>query len=1164
MKKFFTSSLWKTTIRTIKDSFSRYLAIIAMTGLSAMVFIGLAAGVPNMKAMLVDRVESHNFHDLKVSSYTGIREEDKKILESFEKTKVEYRSNEIFNLKDQNYSVNIYQDTKEIDKFTTVEGRLPTNKNEIALDYDYLEDHGNKIGQKISFKNKENIDKENILSQEEFEIVGYVNSVDHISNSRDSGLSASDYFAVVARDAFNKKYADTALLKIPALAGFDIRSLDYRHEESAYADKLKALLEKRPKEVEKSIKEEAEEEINKGKKEIQDAKDELAKGQKDLDQAKKDLSQAKEELDQAQVDIRDGKKKLADGEEKLKNNIAAARQEIDQGQRQIDQGQKEIYSGLKEYQASLSKFENDIQAGKDKLQEEENKLNSGKEELNKSKNLYNEAYADFQEKINRAEEDLANNKDELVKLKIALGQAEEDPNFDQDRLAQMQAEYNKGMYMLEAGQKYLTEEKNKGIEKFAGEKEKLDQASLEIENGLKKLDQAKEELTAKETSSREQLDQAKKKLDESQAQLKQKQKELNDNIARINKEEANGKAEIASQRKTLEDAEDKYQEGLVDYQNGLKDYEEGLETFEKEKAEALEKIEDTEKDIAKAEKDIEKIKVPLYEVEGKYDNQSFYSVLSQADSLRNLAIIFTSLFYLVAILVTLTTILRMIETDRLQIGTFKALGYSKGSILSKFMVYGLSAGLIGTLLGIVIGFYILMPPVVNAYLSSTDLNNNPMIFKWQLALLIFVISVVVIALTVILSVSNSLKEKAANLMRPKPPKKAVRTVFEKIKFIWSRLSFLNKISVRNIMRSKVRLFMTIFAVAGSFGLIAMAFGIYKSIVNVSDKQFEDIYKYDSQIIYNKDADDYDDFLARVKKDSDETLNIIQTSGSIKNKSDLKEEVSFVAVEDTNKLSDFIDLRSKNGKVTYKLEDGKIIINEKLAEIMGLSEGDLLEFKDPNGKFRSLEIGQIVEHYLGHKIYMTENTYKKEVDSLQEKNTLLVKFENMDEDQVGKYDSKVKGYDAYLTYLTNKSLKANLDDLSNSLKLVIVLVVALSALLTFVVLYNLTNINISERVREIATIRVLGFRPKEVASYVFKENFILSAIGMLLGIGVAKFMHNIIVYKLSPGSILFDPYLNPISYLLAAVIISVFTILVILVANRHMKKISMVDALKGVE
>ena len=196
--------------------------------------------------------------------------------------------------------------------------------------------------------------------------------------------------------------------------------------------------------------------------------------------------------------------------------------------------------------------------------------------------------------------------------------------------------------------------------------------------------------------------------------------------------------------------------------------------------------------------------------------------------------------------------------------------------------------------------------------------------------------------------------------------------------------------------------------------------------------------------------------------------------------------------------------------------------------------------------------------------MTENTYKKEVDSLQEKNTLLVKFENMEEDQVDEYDSKLKGYDAYLTYLNNKSLKDNLDDLSNSLKMVIVLVVALSALLTFVVLYNLTNINISERVREIATIRVLGFRPKEVASYVFKENFILSMIGMLLGIGVAKFMHNMIVYKLSPGSILFDPYLNPISYLLAAVIISVFTILVILVANRHMKKISMVDALKGVE
>ena len=1338
MRFNFNPTLWKDIFRTIKNSWTRYLAIIAMTALSATVFIGLQTGVPNLRKMIVSRIQEHRMYDVRISSYTGIRDDDVSLLKSLDgNNKIEYVKTDTFNLVDGEYSIKFYTMTNDIDTPILKSGRLPQSPNEIALDYQHFVDHGDMTGNLLSFSNKENEKDEKILTNTDLTVVGYVYSVDYIMNQRANGqVGDGNYFGFVKDEVIKKDYPDYAIMHLERNQGYDIASDKYKLFETKTLDELVYLFESRPKEVENSIKDDANKELADARKEIEDGKSELQKAREDLDQAKIDLDDAKKEIEDGKKTLEENEKTFYDEIEDAKRQLAEGQDKIDEGQADLNQGRIEYNDGLREFNEEIIKAQQDLNQGKKELDDAKTLLDNSRKEYEDGLQKYNDGVKQLEagkaeidknrKLLEDGEKQLASEKENALTQKSELEKTKAELNENlaqvQEGIAQIEAailegytlekvqsdiislnqliELTKGTVALvqnlttidpvaqpEAYQQGLQtalgtlrqliaitesnsamasmtenlkqaesllandgsniESVNQALAIISRVKESLDsnvsqlqqlieplttlnelkknetqiQSGLDqvntglaqIEEGLKLIAQKEKELSDNKTlleeeakkldAAQKRLDDSKKVLDDALVKLNNGETELNNGLAEyqkgleeFNQQKASGQktlddalAEIESGQRELDDSQrtlnesrdtlafeeqdglqklDEARNELLDgekkYQDGLKEYQDGLETFNKEQKDALKEIADGEKKIEDTQKDIDNLRVPLYNIQAKYDNPAFFSYIDQSKSLNNLSYIFTLMFYLVAILVTLTTILRMVETERTQIGTMKALGYSRRTILGKYLAYGLSAGIIGAILGIIIGYYLFMPPVISAYVTSTNLSDNPMIFEYDKALLIFVVTIVLISSTIIFSIMNNLRENAASLMRPKPPKEAKRTLLEKIPLLWNKLSFLNKVSFRNVMRHKIRMLMTIAGVSGSFALIAMAFGLQYSIDTVADKQFGDVYKYQAQLVYDKNADDYEDMIKFLDKDSNGYLSIIYQTGSAKTPSGFNEDINVVATDKISDINNFISLKDRTSSENYILKDGYVIISEKLSKAVGKGVGDRFRFKDSNGIQREFEIMAITEQYFNHQIYMSEKTYLKSVDDKQDQNTLLIKLNNSDESSMNDFEKKLNDYDANINFMPVLDMEETLTSLSESLNVIIVLIIGISALLTFVVLYNLTNINISERIREISTIKVLGFRPHEVASYIFKENYILTFIGMLVGMGLARIMHLIIVYSLSPGAFLFNPFMNPISYLYAMLIVTAFTLLVMLAARREMNRINMVEALKAVD
>lgn len=1284
------SPLMKDTLRTIKKTITRFLAIIAMTGLSAIVFIGLQAVIPNLRETILKRVQDNQIHDLRVHSYAGLRSEDRKILEALEgDNHIEYMSSEVFDVKGKEFSINLFTATKDIDTPLITEGRFPRNTSEILLDDKYRLDFGSQIGQEITFINKKDQEDKDILSKETFTIVGYGKSVDYISNSRISTASSGDYFGVVKKEVLYEKYPDYALVRLERNKDMDISTKKFKHFEAKNLADIKKSFENRPDEVKKEILKDAYDKIDEAKDKIEDGKNQIKDGQKklddskiDLDKAKKDLDDGKNELIDSKKTLDDSKKKLDDAKVELEDNkkvledskaqlddgfekLNQSKEELEQAKIELDDSKKQLYAGYKELSDNEKLFQEKIKEGQEKFDQGQAQYDEGKEKLDQAKAQYQEGLDKFNEETSQAKKILDENKAKLDQAKIEIDQglaqyqeglakieagiAQIQAGIDQidTGIGQINANIPKGMTReiaealglkevialfdkideLEAQKKAL-EEQLAGLEEkkaeLALQKQALDQAQKDYEQGLIAYQNGLKEFEEKTRPAREKLEAAKKEIDQGQKDLDASKEKLDQGKKQLEEEKKSGQDQLAKARADLEkgqadydqglakyqdglkkyqdgkaeldenyakyedglakfkqgqkDYEDglkkyqdglkkyeqgqkDYQDGLKKYQDGLKEYEDGKKTFEEEKIKAEEDIRKAEEDIRQHEKDLEDIVIPNYRIEGIYNNRSFNGFISQISSLNYMSLIFTAMFYLVAILVTLTTVLRMVETERTQIGTLKALGYNQFKILGKFLIYGLLAAVTGSILGSIIGQFVLMPPIANAYISSTNLDLITYKINYVNPVIILLASVLIVGFTIYFTIHRSLREEPANLMRPKPPAEAKRILLEKIPFIWNRLSFLNKVSIRNVVRHKLRVIMIILGVAGSFGLIAMAFGIQNSVGNVGQRQFGDVYKYHAQLIYDDKKDDFEEMNKSLEEQSSAKISIISEQASVLTPDGFEQEISIQATDDPKGFLDFVNLRKRGTKENYDLEDGKVIITEKLSMILNLSKGDIFKFIDKDGLEHKLEVQAITEQYFDHLAYMTKKTYQETVNAKAENNSYLIKLKDYTEDKAKALKISNSKYESSLAFIPISDLENTLESLSDSLNLVILMIIAVSALLTFVVLYNLTNINISERYREIATIKVLGFRPGEVSSYIFKENYILTLIGILFGMILAKTMHSIIVFSLSSESFLFDPVMNIMSFVWATIAIVAFMILVIILAKREMNRINMVEALK---
>ena len=673
------------------------------------------------------------------------------------------------------------------------------------------------------------------------------------------------------------------------------------------------------------------------------------------------------------------------------------------------------------------------------------------------------------------------------------------------------------------------------------EEEEATLKNLVADNGQARLEKMKKE-------AQESLDEGKKQLDEAETNLTAGKKRLQDIETRLQAQE-NQVSQLPEPQKSQASSQ------LEEAKDQLKQEKEKLSQAETDLA--------SEKDKWQTSQDeVNTLTEPTYHVYNRKSSptgQGYLMYSNSAMSIRAVGNIFPVVLYAVAAMVTFTTMTRFVDEERTNAGIFKALGYHSKDIIAKFVIYGLVAGTLGTLLGILLGHYVLAPTISHIITERMIVGESQQNFYWTYSCLALGLSLIASVLPAYLVSRRELHEEAAQLLLPKPPVKGSKILLERITFIWSRLSFTQKVTARNIFRYKQRMLMTIFGVAGSVALLFAGLGIQSSVVGVADRQFKDLQQYQMVLSVNSRASDSDKAKLEEKLKSDEVENYrLISSKQIEEDYAGKAGVQTVTmmVTDQDDLAPFV-LLEKNGE-KLGLSNG-VVLTEKLAQLAGVSVGDNFTI---DGK--TFKVGAITEHYVGHFVYMNQATYEEIYGQAPKMNTYLVQLKDKSEGNTERVAGEFMDQTAVSGLVQNASTIQLFESFANSLNHTMAILVLVSVLLAIVILYNLTNINVAERIRELSTIKVLGFHNKEVTLYIYRETIILSLIGMIVGLVSGFYLHQFLIQMIAPGTFRFQPKVGWEVYLIPILAVSVILTILGFFVNHYLRKVDMLEALKSVE
>ena len=673
------------------------------------------------------------------------------------------------------------------------------------------------------------------------------------------------------------------------------------------------------------------------------------------------------------------------------------------------------------------------------------------------------------------------------------------------------------------------------------EKEEATLKELVADNGQARLEKMKKD-------AQESLDEGKKQLDEAESNLTAGKKRLQEIETRLQAQE-NQVSQLPEPQKSQVSSQ----------------IEEAKEQLKQEK----EKLSHAESDFASekakwqtSQDEVNALTEPTYHVYNRKSSptgQGYLMYSNSAMSIRAVGNIFPVVLYAVAAMVTFTTMTRFVDEERTNAGIFKALGYHSKDIIAKFVIYGLVAGTLGTLLGILIGHYVLAPTISHIITERMIVGESQQHFYWTYSCLALGLSLIASVLPAYLVSRRELHEEAAQLLLPKPPVKGSKILLERITFIWSHLSFTQKVTARNIFRYKQRMLMTIFGVAGSVALLFAGLGIQSSVVGVADRQFKDLQQYQMILSVNSRASDSDKAKLEEKLQSDEVENYRLISfKQVEEKYAGKAGVQTVTIMVTDKddLGPFVHLEKNGEKLSLS---GGVILTDKLAQLAGVSVGDNFTI---DGK--TFKVGAITEHYVGHFVYMNQATYEEIYGQAPKMNTYLVQLKDKSEGNTERVAGEFMDQVAVSGLVQNASTIQLFESFANSLNHTMAILVLVSVLLAIVILYNLTNINVAERIRELSTIKVLGFHNKEVTLYIYRETIILSLIGMIVGLVSGFYLHQFLIQMIAPGTFRFQPKVGWEVYLIPVLDVSVILTILGFFVNHYLRKVDMLEALKSVE
>ena len=817
--------------------------------------------------------------------------------------------------------------------------------------------------------------------------------------------------------------------------------------------------------------------------------------------------EASEKLQESIDEYEKGKK---EGEEELKK----AKDKIEDSEKEIKNAENELETGKTKAKKEISNAKTEISSSENKLKKSEKEYEEGLEKYSKGVKEYNSNKSKLESSLDVLNDNLKKLKDlkEEIEKQIALIEDEiKNGNLEnEDKLVLLKnqlSDLNSNIKEIESNKNKINNELSSAEKELNKTKKALDSAKKEIDNGYKELEKGKKELSSRESS-------------------------LNNQFAKAEKEIEDGKKEIEDAKETLEKEEKKFNE----------------------------EIKDAEKEIEDAKEDIEGIKEGKWYIFDREDDTGFSSFIDSINSMNNIATLFPIIFYLVAILISSTSMSRMVEEERGDIGTLKALGYSNLRIINKYIAYSLLSTVLGGIIGMFIGF-ILIPTVVwENYSIIYYLPEFYPKLRFSYGILGTVIAVICITGSTVHSAYKELKDEPSSLMRPKSPKMGKKVILEKIPFIWKRLNFSSKTTVRNVFRYKKRALMTIIGISGCTALILAGFGLRDSIKDIAEYQYGRVFEYDLVVSLNKE----DEELVNLVKNSDivESVSLTDSlSGSISAEG-IKRDTSIIVVENTEDFKNIANLRDIDSGNIIDLSNEGVLISDKLASLLEIEKGENITLTDSDNNEFEYKVLGIVENYIGHYVYINKDLYESKENDFNI-NTLFIKYKEGNNDNEAFEEMLLDDNSVTSITVVENSLE-HVRDLLKSLDLVVMILIVSSALLAFVVLYNLANVNISERVREIATLKVLGFYDKEVDNYINRESIILTCIGIVIGLIAGVFLTGFVISTCETENMRFARNILLHSYIYSILITSVFSIIVNFATHFVLKKINMVESLKSIE
>ncbi len=1183
--------------REFRKSLSRFLSITIIICLGVGFFCGMKATAPTMVRTAQDYFCEQNLMDLKLLSMVGFGDEEVERVQKVDGIKdvfPTYSTDVLAQSPSDTYykatKVMAFHSNQTMNMLTVVDGRLPQASGECVMCEEGFNGEKYHVGDTMDIYGLAGTtDVSTVLATQEYTVVGIVKSPMYFSYSYGtSSIGDGNLYAFMIVPVSDFLY--TRYTELYVTLDIDYSEIEIFSDE--YNDKVKAVQEQLDpigSELTKAF--------------LDDASSQLKDAEKEFDKQKayayEQLEKSQRELDEAQLQLESALAQISAGWSEYNTQYASYEEQIKDGERQLSEAKKMIA----QYKAKFTASEKEYKAGLDQL-------NAGRRELDKGWDEYYAGLAEYQAapaKLAAAKQEL---EDALKQLNDAKAQYQQGLKEYEDGLKELEAgraEYQQALdeYNNMKSQWYY-QYTGPGLAILAVTKAELESAAQEIADGeaqvaegKRQLDEAKLQINAGEVeyaagvkeydagmakyqSSKRELDDAlktlqdsedeynigKKKLDAAKLELEDGRKQIADGDVEIRASErelaeakASAQGQFEDSRKQLEDAEKQYNDGK-------KQYDDGKQQLEQARGETERQLNEGAAQILSARNQFTELSATKWYLFSRDDVITNYSGLNQ-DSGRMGAIadIFPVFFLIVAALVCVTTMSRMVEEQRAQMGTYKALGYSRSQIFRKYLVYSLIAGVLGGIVGQVICVQMFPRIILSAYSIMYRFPGVSIVVPWPMLIISLIAGIACTTLVAFICCRKEVSSVAATLMRPRAPKAGKKILLEKIPFLWDMFNFSFKITIRNLVRYKLRFLMTVVGITGCMALIVSGFGLQDAIADIVNLQFNKLCEYDFMTTmydpYN--SQEAEECLAKLKADDpniDRVLFVRQMEIDVgaNDKTVNMDNTYMMTPRNVDDFEALIHLYNYHGKKSLQLKDGGVIITSKIANNLHLRAGDKIDIYYDGGKYTA-PVSGVIENYVYHYIYITPNTLRSLIGVKEiEYNCILgsVKDGTVDSEKL------LAGNSNFLTVIRTQDLCDTMDETFNSMYLVILVLILSASALAIVVLYNLTNINISERIREIATIKVLGSNSKESNMYVFRENIIMTIVGIILGCLGGYALAQLMIGMVEVDVVVFSRTIKLASYVYSSLITIATTVLVILLMRRKIRKIDMVEALKSVD